>query len=431
MAIPVEEVAADIARVLLGRVGVLTDALVAEIVRTDPAYVGDGAGGSGEGGPVPGTDLWRSCHDNIGLVLRALAAGRHDVGGLADDAPRITGRRRAEQGLPLDSLLHAYRLGGRLIWEAMVAEARRSGHAQVDALLDVATTVWELVDDMSSAVADSYRGTRADLSRRDELRRQLLFDALVDGAAGDPVATRDAAESLGLPERGHFVAVVGECGPGGAPPLRRPEQALAERGARSAWRVRGARQVGLVVLGSGIDPISVLGPLASGRVGVSPAFDGLGGAPRAVRLADAALVSMAPGSSAVASLDDHLVEAVVVSSPELGAHLARRVLGSLLELEEGRRTLLVETFQAWLDAEGSLARAAISLYCHRNTVLNRLRRLEALTGRSLGQPRHVAELILALVSARLVVERPQGSSAPPARASSSRTVSSDTCEKSS
>ncbi|RZM96173.1 helix-turn-helix domain-containing protein, partial [Streptomyces alfalfae] len=46
-------------------------------------------------------------------------------------------------------------------------------------------------------------------------------------------------------------------------------------------------------------------------------------------------------------------------------------------------------------------RAAARLYCHRNTVFNRLRRLEQLTSRSLTRPRDLVEVALALEAHRL------------------------------
>jgi hypothetical protein len=38
------------------------------------------------------------------------------------DAARETGRRRAEQRMPLDDVLRSFRLGGRLVWEALPLE---------------------------------------------------------------------------------------------------------------------------------------------------------------------------------------------------------------------------------------------------------------------------------------------------------------------
>ncbi|MFE2140143.1 PucR family transcriptional regulator, partial [Streptomyces sp. NPDC059466] len=81
-----------------------------------------------------------------------------------------------------------------------------------------------------------------------------------------------------------------------------------------------------------------------------------------------------------------------------GAARAERVLGPLLRLDPSDRDIMLETLTAWLACDGSAQRAARRLYCHRNTVLNRLRRCEQLTGRSLSRPSDVVELSLALAA---------------------------------
>lgn len=87
--------------------------------------------------------------------------------------------------------------------------------------------------------------------------------------------------------------------------------------------------------------------------------------------------------------------ALVAAEAELAARLRQVVLGPVLALPvEDRRTLMT-TLGTWLACQGSTTYAAQRLYCHRNTVSNRLRRLEQLTGRSLTDPRHVVELALA------------------------------------
>jgi DNA-binding PucR family transcriptional regulator len=93
--------------------------------------------------------------------------------------------------------------------------------------------------------------------------------------------------------------------------------------------------------------------------------------------------------------------ALVVSQPELADRLVKDVFGALLELEPADRAVLLETLDVWLVCEGSAGRAAGRLYCHRNTVFNRLRRLEQLTSRSLARPRDLIEMTLALDAYRL------------------------------
>ncbi|MFE0427456.1 helix-turn-helix domain-containing protein, partial [Streptomyces sp. NPDC058953] len=76
--------------------------------------------------------------------------------------------------------------------------------------------------------------------------------------------------------------------------------------------------------------------------------------------------------------------------------VAEQVFGPLRAVEPAERADLLTTLAAWLDRGGSTRRAGELLYCHRNTVLNRLRRLERLTGRSLANPRDVVDLAMAL-----------------------------------
>lgn len=72
------------------------------------------------------------------------------------------------------------------------------------------------------------------------------------------------------------------------------------------------------------------------------------------------------------------------------------MLGGVLALPDDERTTLLSTVQAWMDAHGSATEAGKALFCHPNTVRYRLRRLEEYTGRSLDDPRAVAEMVAAL-----------------------------------
>ncbi|MCC0099720.1 helix-turn-helix domain-containing protein [Streptomyces flavotricini] len=92
----------------------------------------------------------------------------------------------------------------------------------------------------------------------------------------------------------------------------------------------------------------------------------------------------------------------------------------MLALPAEDRRVLLTTLGTWLTCQGSTTYAAQRLYCHRNTVSNRLRRLERLTGRTLSDPAHVVELALAHAA---VLQRandpatspaPQAAPAPPA-----------------
>ncbi|WP_433255929.1 helix-turn-helix domain-containing protein [Streptosporangium sp. CA-135522] len=91
-----------------------------------------------------------------------------------------------------------------------------------------------------------------------------------------------------------------------------------------------------------------------------------------------------------------------MSQPELAGRLGGVILRPVLTLDPADREVLLGTLEAWLRCEGSAVRAAGQLYCHRNTVFNRIRRIEQLTGRSLARPLDIVELSLALDAVRLL-----------------------------
>src|SRR5665213_3326909 len=100
-----ETVVSSLAAKLLESVPAMTDRLVALIRRADERYL-----------DVSHEQLYRSCQENLFCTLTDLAAQRP----VHSDAARETARSRAEQGVPIGSVLHAFRLGFTVIWEAMV-----------------------------------------------------------------------------------------------------------------------------------------------------------------------------------------------------------------------------------------------------------------------------------------------------------------------
>lgn len=370
---------------LLERLEELTDTLVEAILAEDPSYSGpDG---------TPRDALQRSCHDNLQRILQVLTR-QAPAGADPFDAPRATGQHRAEQGMPLESVLHAYRVGFRVIWEGLVEQARRSG--EVEPLVDAATEVWELVDVFSSAVADSYRRTEAELARRGDRRRDALLDALLDGRGAERAVASAAAAALDLPEHGRYaVAVVAD-----VEAHRSVGEALRAQGLRTAWRARTDREIAVVSLGAAQASalVSALESLSGVRAGVSPAVSGLAEVDVAHRMAETTLRSLPPGQAAVSALDARLPAALLVTAPDLATRLVARALGPVLALESDERPILLDTLRTWLETGGSAGQTASRLYCHRNTVLNRLRRLEALTGRSVERVDHLVEWSLALLA---------------------------------
>ncbi|MEU9958000.1 helix-turn-helix domain-containing protein [Streptomyces sp. NPDC050982] len=350
---------------------------------------------------LPYDQQWREAEEAMRIGIQTISAPR--------DSPRRdleyaeeAGRRRAQQGLPLELLVHAYRAAGYLVWDALMEEgaAALQEPERLVVLMRSATMVWSAVDAQAAVATEAYRATEMELRRRTDERLQALLDALLEGQEAPGLAAR-AAAGLDLPERGPYAVVVLRSERRERESYRRPVEG---DGFRFIWRMRADCEVGVVALadGQGLDGVArALDGRCSGPGGISPVVAGLAELGRARRLAELALRTCPPDATAVVRLDQRMPTALVVSQPELAGRLVSDVFGSLLELEPADRAVLLETLDVWLACEGSAGRAAGRLYCHRNTVFNRLRRLEQLTSRSLARPRDLIEMTLALDAYRL------------------------------
>ncbi|PWK66804.1 DNA-binding PucR family transcriptional regulator [Streptomyces sp. CG 926] len=386
----IEEIREDLSR----RLAVAADRLADRTLAEDPAYAA----------LLGRAELRERIHDTLHQAVEGLLRGARGLPVELAGA-RAVGALRAEQGLPLASLLRTHRRGGLLLWQSLTDAVTAHDRAALPALLPGASVLWDVVDQMTDAMTESYRRTETAHGDRDRERRAALLDVLLAGAEG-PSATEEAAAAaaaqLGLPERGRFTVVVLAAEGSGAPPAPSaaptpaPGSGVASS-PRVLWRFRADGEVGLVELGH--HPLEsvrdLLAPLGV-RAGVGPVVTAPAELARAHRLAALALRT-APESEGprTALLDERLPAALVAAQAELAGRLRQVVLGPVLALPaEDRRTLLT-TLGTWLACQGSTTDAAQRLYCHRNTVSNRLRRVEQLTGRSLSDPRHVVELALA------------------------------------
>lgn len=321
------------------------------------------------------------------------------------------GRRYAERGLPLDTALRVYRLAGALLWENMADVITERYPDELAVLVSGARHTLAMIDQLSESIAQSYHETRRDLREAAAERARETLDELLDGHEQAADRVRSAATELNLPEHARYVVIA----------ARTPAHQTSE--IRLIWRSRPGILLGLVPLGTRDlgDLAATLRPLIRGPAGIGLPVDRLADLGRARQSADLALsIASAPvpcttegdgtppgAAEGITRLDEHLPAALLAAQPELARHLRDNVLGPFLDLDRAERELLAHTVNAWLDCSGSTARAARRLFCHRNTVLSRLRRVERLTGRRLGNPREAAEVILALEAVRLAAPGPE------------------------
>lgn len=351
-------------------------------------------------GPVPKDDLWRSCRDNIRGVLTVIGGGGPAPAETLGSA-RATGMQRARQQCPLEWVLQAWHAGGQILWNDLARRVGTDDPAQTLHLAGCAGDIWGVIERSSFEMAAAYERVKDQQRHESDPHLAGMVDALFDGRA-DKFRTQ-AVQALRLgPEQRFIVAAAeatGSC-QGSSYPLKR---ALDRSGIHSAWQLRAGVHAGIISAAEQDAPgeaARILRPAAAGRIGLSPALNGLHRIPTGYRMATLAMATLPPGQPGIMPLDECLPEALLLSSPELSQHLVTATFGPVLALPQRERDELLCTVEAWVDSLGSLLRTSRTLYCHRNTVLNRLHRLQTLTNLDVHNAAAWPQLMLGLSALR-------------------------------
>ncbi|GAA5054636.1 PucR family transcriptional regulator [Nocardia callitridis] len=374
---------------MLGRLDSLTIELVEAIRTGDHDYA--------ESTLLTRDELSTVVRDNLSSMLRQLSSKqRPDFA-----APAAAGALKAAHGVPLAALLHAYRLCGRLIWAHLLEEV---GRESPEALPHLASEVWRIIDEYSSAAAQAYGQHVADRTRRDdEQRRAMLRSLLVGGGAAESMW--EITRALLLPRSGTFVVVSAEIS-GKDDASGELRKHLRGNDISALWLTELDAQIGLLSFATPRvrDQLpELLRAVAGGRIGVSRTFTTPTDAAAALHEAELACRCSDPGTASVNDYGDSAIGLLLNRSPHAGQELAQHVLGPILELSDHtERDTLLHTLATWFDCGGSSTRVASRLHYHRNTVHHRLRRVQELTGRSCTDPVQASELYIAVRATALL-----------------------------
>ncbi|MEU1620449.1 helix-turn-helix domain-containing protein [Streptomyces sp. NPDC005722] len=308
---------------------------------------------------------------------------------------REAGRRQAARGMPPELLAHVFAVGGAVVWQGLVDTVAAHHPAGIPLMVHVAPRMWGFRERTTAILADAYRETLGEGGAAGGGQAVHVLGALLDGRA-DSLGVRAAAQALGVPGDGRFVVAVTSvrASASGTP----GDDAFPVGAGSRVLRVPRGRGEVLVVLLGDRSPgalAALLGAVPGMRAGVSPVVRGLAELRRALTLAELALPTCASDGE-VALWEERMPTVVAAADRRLAGELAERVLGPLRELTDEERESLLGTFATWMECDGSPRAAAARMDCHRNTVLNRLRRLELLTGRRLTRPRELVDLALAV-----------------------------------
>jgi hypothetical protein len=381
--------AAQTVRDVVARIDV--DALTAQLVadlRDEPAYrrfVRDET--LGDRGPA--VIRW-----NLELFGRWLADGRPPD---MDELDRIGElvRIRAEEGLPIEDGLRVYRRGARLGWDTVL---RMATPTERQALLEGSAIYLDYVE----LVADAFLAAYADAAQTHdptEARARDLVRRLRRAAPGPH--EHAAAEQLGIDLTGALrpfaAALTGT--PVGLHAALAAE--LRQHGVLACVQTGGV--VGLAPGdGAGVaETVQRVAPAAT-----VTCADGEGwGALDAVldELATVVALGAAAGRTGRVSPEDFLIDLLLSQAPRARDRIVARVLGRLDD--EQRATL-----RALVAADFDRTAAARALPVHRNTMLQRVQRIEAATGLDLRRINDQVLIALALSPAG----RPERPPEPPA-----------------
>jgi hypothetical protein len=315
----------------------------------------------------------------------AVAGGHEPVAEDIRELPEM-GRRRLEMAIPLEPMLHVYRIAGRVVWGAIVDA---TGPGEEPVLAELGGQWMDFIDRAASVAAAAYLAASHEMLRHVDARRRALLDALLSAGDAAEVAAVSIQFSTALAASYQPVIVDGDGVHG------RIDALLAAAPQGTIGGFRGGRVLFLVPAPADLTRLC----RAAGRALV---VWGHGAAPGPGLLAEVghaeALLAAARSAGHGAGVfgpDDLLLDQLLAGSPRVAELLRRRVADALLGRDHDG--LITSTLRAYL-ACGSVPDAAKRELVHANTVLYRLNRVKALTSLDPRVPSDAVVLVLGLRS---------------------------------
>lgn len=312
------------------------------------------------------------------------------------------GRLRALQGISITAVVEIMRLDFIVLWRGL---AKRSTPQTQRALIANAERVQAAVDEISSQVRVAFMQQQAAMRSDARVSAHRHLERLFNAPELSQNQLESIAQALGAEQ--HEVYDVLVAGPSHAAQL---EQALAPYlAAGSAWGIyvrqsfcafysiataqgneaaptadtKGA-DASVPEESCGLDRAREMTAKAVSSI-VLPAQRGIG----AVRACSGGLIDMAAAVEASEVMRDAgpilAEEALPIALSSYAYHLlpggTDKPVNRMERLPDKERTKLIDTVTSYF-ADGSIKSTARALDCHRNTVINRLKHFQAVTGLS-------------------------------------------------
>lgn len=370
-----------------GRWQELLDSLdVAELTDTFVKRVASIAGY--DSSPLPTSEIERTGRMAFSAMLQGLRAG-----GLPDFVPvaNDVGISRARAGIPITSLMTAIRLDYNVLWEALTSA---SSPRDAELLVRHTWIVLRTVDEYAAQTQGAYMAERERMLREESSALQGRIANLFQDPRSTDADRLDAiAAELRIPQRAPLL-VIGAAGDD--IPALRVFISETERSGRTVY----THYLGDVLIAftrrfdlDGPQATDVGRNLLKLRVGIVNADTGLSALRAAANTARALTRTITSEDHAALTWDRGWARLAKLGLQESGSGLLTYVDDALVTCGDAERVRLEECVRSYMKT-GSIGESANELFCHRNTVSNRLHRFAKLTGLDPTIPEQSARLVV-------------------------------------
>lgn len=357
----------------------LTERFMARVVRV-PGY---------DPAPIPVSELRRTGSSSFRTLIDGLRAGGFD-GPVAVSTE--VGVSRARAGIPLEALMTAIRHDFNVLWEVLTRVA-----SQDDAELVIRHTgiVLSTVDEYVSQVQQAYTAELARMRAEESSVRQGYIAGLFQDLHPSEERLATIASALGLDPAANLLVVAARGEDIAA--LRVLISDVERSGVEVFTHHLGDVLIAFTEVADGMRASTMQGQGIGTRIAATRV--GLATAPGIAHLRRSALTArdlaevLRPGDDGAMTWRRGWARLASRSLGEAGNSVIADVDEALAGCGAAERERLIEAVRAYL-ASGSIGASAAELFCHRNTVANRLRRFAEVTGVDPTIPAEAARLVV-------------------------------------
>lgn len=304
---------------------------------------------------------------------------------------------RVRQGLSMESILHAYRIGHQISWEAVLRMTERYPESTRIAV-KLSRPTMGFIDVLIVNVSAAYlRATKSSEADRDAEARTFA-ESILRGELPESMSDVSRESLRTLSGKHGFLVFRGRVGIEGettSRSIRRIAATISQvgvAGGRTAITVPYEQGlVGFLEVGpEGVEPVCryLIGNLdsiemetsGSVRLGISRQCLDIENAPRGLRDAEEALLMTRAERPVVALPLIPIFAHLLGQANQTLTNIAGDRMESFLVADQKVAGELSRTIVAYADANQNSRLAAEALHCHVNTIKNRIRRIHELTG---------------------------------------------------